>query len=855
MKFTKKGKLLAVLVAVLMVATMLPATVLADTVTASSHSHNWQGLTGQKKVNNSIIVKTDAANMGLINHSESDTTLNRGDTWHFTPMPKSGYEFDYWEFVNKDLVNVQSGANDLVLVFSWKNAGVSSSNKFEAIAHFKASTQYTVTFKDWDGSVLKTDTVDYGGDATPPTDPTRDNYTFAGWFGNYEDVTENRTITAKYTINQYTVTYHRNGGTGDLPSPETVPYNTPVTVADGSDLYYYDYSGLHIFDHWNTQRYGYGGTDYYPDNTITITGDEDLYARYTRGYTVTFKDWDGNVIGTPQKVKKGSDATAPTPPPRTGYTFDGWDTSFTNVQKNLTVTATYTINQYTLTYHRNGGTGEPSGGTAAGTYDYNTAITAAAAGTLSKTGHTFSGWNTEADGTGTAYAAGDKFNLEGPVTLYAQYTINSYMVTFKDWDGSVLDTETVNHGDDATPPEDPERTGHTFTGWDKSYENVTEDLTITAQYAINTYTVIFEDWDGTELDRQTVNYGDDATPPTDPERTGHTFTGWDKSYENVTEDLTITAQYEINVYKVRFIDWDDSLIVELDVPHGSNAAPPDDPERPGYTFTGWLPVGNQTLSYSANNSIRGMSTTVMSNPYDNVIGPLTLQAQYTADDQPLIVRHTIYSDREQKVIMLSASAGPYYLPTDEVITVADYAIVPHPGYDMTTSAVTHKMAPGLVNFVNIFYTPQEQGYTVHYYLEGTTDPVAPDKSGTGVTMQSITESPVDIEGYEPVSADDVTIQLTADPENNIITFFYTEVEEIVETQPPLGPVSPEPTETPEPTESLEPVETVPEETSPAAPALPVTGENPLDWVLMVGALVVATGAVLLFTRRKKQREE
>ncbi|MBQ4341978.1 MAG: InlB B-repeat-containing protein, partial [Clostridia bacterium] len=119
-------------------------------------------------------------------------------------------------------------------------------------------------------------------------------------------------------------------------------------------------------------------------------------------------------------------------------------------------------------------------------------------------------------------------------------------VTFKDWNGTTLKTEQVIEGGSATAPADPTRVGYTFTGWDKAFTKVTANLTVTAQYTINTYTVTFKDWDGTTLKTQTVNYGGSATAPTDPIRDGYTFIGWDKAFTNVTANLVVTALYEQN---------------------------------------------------------------------------------------------------------------------------------------------------------------------------------------------------------------------------------------------------------------------------------------------------------------------
>uniref|UniRef100_UPI0018906864 Ig-like domain-containing protein n=1 Tax=Aliidiomarina indica TaxID=2749147 RepID=UPI0018906864 len=175
------------------------------------------------------------------------------------------------------------------------------------------------------------------------------------------------------------------------------------------------------------------------------------------------------------------------------------------------------------------------------------------------------------------------------LTVTAQYAINTYTVTFADYDGSVIETQTVEHGSSATAPADPTREGYTFTGWSASLDDITGDLTITAQYAINTYTVTFQDHDGSVLDTQTVEHGSAATAPADPTREGYTFTGWDVSFSEITSDLTVTAEYEINTYTVTFINYDGAELKVQEVAHGEAATAPSDPTREGYTFTGWDP--------------------------------------------------------------------------------------------------------------------------------------------------------------------------------------------------------------------------------------------------------------------------
>ena len=119
-----------------------------------------------------------------------------------------------------------------------------------------------------------------------------------------------------------------------------------------------------------------------------------------------------------------------------------------------------------------------------------------------------------------------------------------FTIEFIDWNGTILKKDKVAPYSAATAPADPTREGYTFTGWDKEFSSVTANLTVTAQYKINRYAVTFVDWDEAILKKDSVDYGSAATAPADPTREGYTFTGWDKDFSNVTEDMTVTALYE-----------------------------------------------------------------------------------------------------------------------------------------------------------------------------------------------------------------------------------------------------------------------------------------------------------------------
>ncbi|MBS7009938.1 leucine-rich repeat protein, partial [Anaerostipes sp.] len=130
--------------------------------------------------------------------------------------------------------------------------------------------------------------------------------------------------------------------------------------------------------------------------------------------------------------------------------------------------------------------------------------------------------------------------VEKDLAVNLQQEKEEYTVKFQDWDGKLLDTQTVKYEEAAKEPKAAGKTGCTFAGWDKAFDNITEDTTITAVYKENEYTVKFQDWNGKQLDEQKVKYEKAAKEPKAPVRTGYTFTGWDKAFDKITGDTVVT---------------------------------------------------------------------------------------------------------------------------------------------------------------------------------------------------------------------------------------------------------------------------------------------------------------------------
>lgn len=159
-------------------------------------------------------------------------------------------------------------------------------------------------------------------------------------------------------------------------------------------------------------------------------------------------------------------------------------------------------------------------------------------------GYTFGGWN-KADGTAWDYAS-DK--VTDNITLYAKWAANTYTITFDTAGGSEIAPITQEYGTVITAPKAPTREGYTFIGWDKEIPTTmpAENMTVTAQWEINQYTITFDTNGGSEIAPITQDYGTAITAPADPTREGYTFIGWDMEIPTTmpAENITLKARWK-----------------------------------------------------------------------------------------------------------------------------------------------------------------------------------------------------------------------------------------------------------------------------------------------------------------------
>lgn len=204
--------------------------------------------------------------------------------------------------------------------------------------------------------------------------------------------------------------------------------------------------------------------------------------------------------------------------------------------------------------------------------------------------YTVSGYDPLAAGTQTILISYRGFETSYEITVTDGFTVRFVYYDANINELVVMKTETVNYGQDATPPEDTTNPGYVFTGWESSYKNITWDTDVYADYLPkNVCTVQFADYDGRILKKQYVARGGTAVPPAAPAREGYVFSGWNKSYEYVVTDMTVTAVYEerSDKFTVTFLDWDGGTLKSEQIGYGGSASAPIPPERKGYFFLAW----------------------------------------------------------------------------------------------------------------------------------------------------------------------------------------------------------------------------------------------------------------------------
>ena len=449
----------------------------------------------------------------------------------------------------------------------------------------KNSITYTV-----DGEVYRViDNVEFGSDITPIEEPEKTGWTFGGWQNVPDTMPDSPvTISGEFTRNKYKINYILDGET--YGEPDEFEFEENVTLKDAPDKTGYTFGGWTLSPQINDG-------DPMPASDITATGSYSVN-KYHVNYVV-----DGEPYGEAVEVEYNAPVTIPAPLSKEGHTFSGWDaTPSLNDGKmpasDVTVSGTFTVNSYTLSFTNTGDSViSPI------TQEYGTPVTPPQDPVW--TGHTFIGWPDFPD----TMPAQD-------LLFIAKWNINQYTITFDTDGGTPIDPITQDYDTDITAPDAPVKTGHTFTGWDVSVpaKMPTNDITLTAQWSVNKYKITVDSNGGEPVAPVIFDYDSEITAPQPPERTGYEFAGWDKELPNrmPDHDIELVAQWTpITYYVVYNPNGADETPVTVSVEYDKEHNIRDcDFSNKNSIFTGWNTKSDGTgTEYKSGNPVKNLANT------------------------------------------------------------------------------------------------------------------------------------------------------------------------------------------------------------------------------------------------------
>ncbi len=468
------------------------------------------------------------------------------ETIELPSQTKEGYSFVGWynEPTFDTEFNITSmPANDLNIYAKW------------------TINEYAISFDSNEGSLVNEIRQNYNTEISRPINPLKNGYTFLGW---YEDdmlltpyvfdtmPSEDITVYAKWNINTYYINYALNGGTNDSQNP----INYQVTRSEDITLVSPIRNGYDFMGWYELSDFSDTGI-----STIDVDRAEPiyLYAKWSiKTYNIMY-ELNGGLNFISYKVTDGMIPLST--PTRTGYTFGGWyETSNysgdalqqidSTRAENLSIYPKWDINSYVLTIRD-----DDNSLISQETYEFDQNIVAV--NQPVRLGYTFNGWS----------QAIPQYMPASNINIYATWTANEQVLLYLDYNDEILYTErffTDEFLNEVIAPNDPTREGFDFSGWDKELPNqmTPQDYIIRATYNVKTYQVNFESNNGSLVDSQSYDFGEQVLVPTNPIREGYTFNGWyqDETLTNLymfdsmpAEDITIYAKWSYRNYQINYI--------------------------------------------------------------------------------------------------------------------------------------------------------------------------------------------------------------------------------------------------------------------------------------------------------------
>ncbi len=400
-------------------------------------------------------------------------------------------------------------------------------------------------------------------------------------------------VVIKYDRIKYTVTWNSQDGETNYETDSNVPYGTAPSYDGAVPAKDPDATYTYTFANWATAEDAESGTAV--GSLPAVSGNTDYYAAFSKtyiDYTVEYAlgdhAADGQNAPASETKHNGDTVTLPAGPAAAdGYTFTGWSdgtntynagATYTINGAGATFTAQYADKTYTVAYDGNTSTG----GTTPASHNAQgfTADFTAAANTFEKTGYTFNGWNTKADGTGTPVTAGNTYKIstlgldstalaDTTITLYAQWVRESDYAISYELNGGTLATPNPTSYNVDTPTftlNNPTKAGYTFKGWSGTGLDGNENTTVTIAQGSTGARSYVANWTPAQVD-YTVNHyqenldGTYPATPTDTEtKQGYTESDTEaaaKTYEHFTAqgfsqvEIAADGSTVVNIYYLR----------------------------------------------------------------------------------------------------------------------------------------------------------------------------------------------------------------------------------------------------------------------------------------------------------------
>ena len=409
--------------------------------------------------------------------------------------------------------------------------------------------QYLLTFRIGDEVIFSSE-VAYGASIVAPEAPAKDGYVFVGWAdlpsvmpaGNLE-------VVGSYDVIKYNVTF-RIGD--EVISEAQLPFGAELKAPEAPEREGYSFAG------WGE----YPTT--MPAHDLEVSGSYDV-----NSYMLTFVIGEETILSS--ELPFGTSIIAPEAPAKDGYSFKGWDeVPETMPAKDLTVSGSYEINKYKLTFR----IGEEV--IAESELEYGAEVKSPEA--PEKEGYTFAGWS-EFPASMPAYN----------VDVLGSYDVNMYELSFTIGD-EVIFSEKIPYGSSIVAPEAPARDGYAFTGWGEVPTVMpAQDLAFSGNYEATEFNVVYK-VDGEVVYEAKVKIGEAVPAYEATEKEGYSFSGWGEVPSVMpAQDLEFSGNYTVNSYKLVF-KASENVIFEGELTYGTEISIPEAPEMEGHTFLGWKDV-------------------------------------------------------------------------------------------------------------------------------------------------------------------------------------------------------------------------------------------------------------------------